>query len=321
MLPRRSPCPQGARAHGAPHNATSPMHTPLALPAQRTVRSDLRGLSTEIVTTIAGIIAAIAMVALNVASQRALDLDILGLTYAFVLPAGAILGGLGAAGGYYVAARITSTLPSRRTLFEMLAIGVSTWLLMHWVDYVTLRFDNGTLIRDAVPFADYLRLRAEHLQLTIQGPSGTNGTTTPELGLLGYVHELLQVAGFLVGGLMTWIFLKRREACTPCSRYAHTLPLLQRAPSAAFDEVLRRANVQLDGLAERVARVVGAKQLVGLNLSIATCPSCRRSWLRPGAVVMEGRYAAERRIEHAYAITAAQAAALRLASPVRARAA
>lgn len=293
------------------------MNTPLALPAQNSFRADLRGLSKEVVTTLAGIAAAVSMVAINIVAQRVLDLDFLGLTYAFILPAGAILGGLGAAGGYYVAARLTSTLPSRRMLFEMLAIGVSTWLLMHWVDYATMRFANGTLLRDAVPFTDYLRLRTEHLQLTIESAGGTHPTTTPELGLLGYGHELVQIAGFVAGGFIMWTALKRREACTACSRYAHTLSLLQRSPSATFDDVLRRANIQLDGLAQRIARVAGAKRLVGLNLSIATCPSCRRSWLRPGAVVMEGSHPVARPID-AYPLTAAQSAALRLAAPAAA---
>lgn len=288
------------------------MNTPLALPAQSSFGADLRGLSKEVVTTLAGIAAAVGMVAINVGAQRALDLDFLGLTYAFILPVGAILGGLGAAAGYYFAARITSTLPSRRMLFEMLAIGVSTWLLMHWVDYATMRFANGALVRDALPFVDYLQLRTEHLQLTIE--SASTNSTTPELGLLGYAHELLQVAGFLAGGFIMWTALKRHEACTPCSRYARTFPLLQRVSSATFDEVLRRANVQLDGLAASVARVAGAKRLVGLNLRIATCPSCHRSWVRPAAVVMEGSHPVARPVD-AYPVTAQQSAALRLAAP------
>jgi hypothetical protein len=277
----------------------------------------MRGLTKELVTTLAGIAAAIGMVAINVVAQRGVDLDLLGLTYVFILPVGAMLGGLGASGGYYVAARITNTLPSRRMLFEMLAIGFSTWLLMHWVDYATMRFSNGTLVRDALPFADYLRLSTEHLQLTIENAGGTNPTTTPELGLLGYAHELIQIAGFLAGGLMMWTILKRQEACTSCSRYAHTQALLQRVASATFDEVLQRAGVQLHGLAARVARVAGKRRLVGLNLSIATCPSCRRSWLRPAAVVLEGSHPVAKRMD-AYPLTAAQSAALRLASPASA---
>jgi len=294
------------------------MHTPLVLPAQRGIGADVRGLSTEIITTIAGMAAAVAMVAINVVLQRTLDLDFLGLTYAFVLPVGALFGGLGAAAGYYVAARITSTLPSRRMLFEMLAIGFSTWLLMHWVEYATLRFSNGTLARDSVQFWDYLRLRTEHLQLMVENTGGTNRTTTPELGLLGYAHELLQIVGFLAGGFVMWAALQSQEACQSCSRYAHTLKLLQRTTTAVFDEVLRRADVRLSGFPERVTAVAGKRRLIGLNLSVATCPSCRRSWLRPGVVLIEGNHPVAKRLD-AYDVTAAQAAAVRLAAPPRER--
>jgi hypothetical protein len=292
------------------------MNTPLALPAQRGMRSDLRGLSTEVITTLAGAAAAVAMVAINVALRRALDLDFLGLTFAFVIPAGAIFGGLGAAAGYFVAARRTNTLPSRRMLFEMLAIAFSTWLLMHWVEYVTVRFSDGALVRDAVPFWDYLRLRAEHLQLTIENPGGVNPSTTPELGILGYAHELLQLSGFLFGGFLVWLRLEKQEACARCSRYASSLNLLQRATTSAFDDVLRRAEVELPSFAARVAAVVGKKRLVGLNLSLAGCPSCHRSWLRPSAVLMEGNHPVVRRLD-AYDLTAAQAAKLKLAAPAK----
>jgi hypothetical protein len=254
------------------------------------------------------------VVAINVLLQRTLDFDFLGLTYAFVLPAGALFGGLGAACGYYVAARITSTMPSRRMLFEMLAIGFSTWLLMHWVEYATLRFHNGILVRDSVEFWDYLRLRTEHLQLTVENTGSSNRTTTPELGLLGYAHELLQIAGFLAGGFVVWAKLRSEEACESCSRYAHTLKLLQRATTAVFDEVLRRAEVQLNGFGERVTAAAGERRLIGLDLTIATCPSCRRSWLRPGAVVMESNHPVVKRLD-AYGVTVAQAAAVRLAAP------
>jgi hypothetical protein len=293
------------------------MHTPLALPAQSGFRSDLRGLSTEVITTLAGLAAAITVVALNVCLQRYLDLDFLGLTYAFILPAGAIFGGLGAAGGYYVAARITNTLPSRRMLFEMLAIGFSTWLLMHWFEYATLRFANGTLVRDSLPFWDYLQLRTEHLRLTIENTAGRNTGTTPELGLLGYLHELLQVAGFLVGGFLVWAALKSREACARCSRYARTRKLLQRVTTAVFEEVLRRAEVQLPDFANRVREKAGKHRLVGMSLSIASCPRCRRQWVRPGVVLLQGNHPVAMRL-NAYELTAAQAAALQLAAPAKA---
>lgn len=285
------------------------MNTPLAVPVRSAFASEMRDMSAEVFTTFAGIVAAITVVAVNVGLQHWLDLDMLGLTLWFVIPAGALLGGLGAASGYYAAARATQTLPTRRMLFEMLAIGLSTWLLMHWVDFATVSLSDGTPVSDEVPFWYYLRLRTEHMQLVLQNQGGRTIDTTPELGLLGYAHELLQVAGFLVGGLTMWLGLKAREACTACSRYARTRKLLQRAPSAVFDDVLARAGIKLPNVGERIARALGKRRLVGLNLSIATCPSCRRSWIRAAAIGMDGTHPVAKSIDP-YDLTAAQAAQL-----------
>lgn len=269
----------------------------------------MRDMSAEVFTTFAGIVAAISVVAINVGLERWLDLDLLGLTFWFVLPGGALFGGFGAASGYYAAARATQTLPSRRMLFEMLAIGFSTWLLMHWVEYATISLTDGSMVRDQVPFWYYLRLRTEHMQLMIQNQGGQTIDKTGELGMLGYAHELLQIVGFLVGGFIMWLALKSREACTPCSRYARTTRLLQRAPSAVFDDVLGRAGIMIPDFGERVAAALGKRRLVGLNLSIATCPSCERSWIRPGVVGMDGAHPVAKATD-AYDLTPTQTAQL-----------
>lgn len=266
-------------------------------------------MSAEVFTTFAGLLAAITVVAINLGLQRWLDFDFLGLTFWFVLPAGALFGGLGAASGYYAAARATQTLPSRRMLFEMLAIGFSTWLLMHWVEYATISLSDGSMVRDQVPFWYYVQIRTEHMRLMIQNQGGRTIDTTSELGMLGYAHELLQIGGFLVGGFIMWLALKSREACTACSRYARTTRLLQRAPSAVFDDLVGRAGIMIPNFGERVAAALGKRRLVGLNLNIATCPSCARSWIRPGAVGMDGSHPIAKPIE-AYDLTSAQATEL-----------
>ena len=285
------------------------MHTPLAVAARPSFGAEIRGVSAEVLTTLAGIAAAVGVVAFNVGIERALDLDVLGLTFAFVIPAGAFFGGLGAASGYYVAARTTQTLPNRRILFEMLAIAFSTWVLMHWVEYATLRLSSGKFIRDLVPFWEFLQIRTEHLQLTAENPGGRAIGAPSELGMLGYAHELLQIAGFLLGALVMWLGLTSLEACAPCSRYAPATRLLQRAPSAVFDEILTRAGIVLPSLAQHVTNAVGKHRLVGLNLHIATCPSCRRSWIRPAAVVMQGSHPVVKRVPR-YDVDANQAAEL-----------
>lgn len=251
--------------------------------------ADLRGLSAELLITIAGLATSAAIVALNFALRRGLDLDLLALTFLVVFPVGAFVGGIAAASGYYMAARATHMLPNRRMLFEMLAITLSTWFLSQWLSYALLRFPNGALVRDVVPFWDYFRVRTEHLQISFQSHGSETGRSA-DLGGWGYVGELIQIAGYLLGGLLMWHGLTRLEACTPCGRYARTQPVLKRATSAAFEELLQRANLVLPQLAERVRTAVGAKRLVGLNLNLVQCPSCHRHWIRPEAVVMDGAH-------------------------------
>lgn len=290
------------------------MNTPLAVPVTQPLGKELKALSSEALTTVAGMVAASLVIAINVGLERSLDLDLLGLTYAFILPVGAIIGGFGSALGYYVAARTTQTLPSRRMLFEMLAIAVSTWLMMHWVEYVTLQFSDGRMARDVVPFWEYLRIRTEHLQLVLQTAGSAARDATPQLGMLGYVHELIQVTGFLIGGLVVWLVLRGQEACISCSRYARQQPVLRRASTPVFDDVLQRCGVTLSGFGEQVAHVVANRPLVGLNLSMVTCPSCHRSWIRPGAVVFDRNNAVVRPLDR-HELTSGQAAALQALVP------
>jgi hypothetical protein len=282
------------------------MNTPLAIPAHHSSDSELKRLTTEAITTAAGFAAAAGMVAVNVLLQRGLDFDLLGLTLFFVLPVGAFYGGVAGASGYYIVARWRQRLPSQRMLFEMIAVALSTWLLMHWVEYASVQLRDGTHVRDVVSFWRYMRIRTEHLQFVYQNSAGRPIGAPTNLGLLGYAHEFLQIVGFLLGGVLIWLLLRSHEACTPCSRYARTKRLLQRAPSAVFDDVLNRAGIALPGFAERVAQALGKRRLVGLNLTLATCPSCQRSWIRPAAVGMDGAHPVAKLVAP-YDISAAQA--------------
>src|SRR5256885_15600298 len=100
----------------------------------------------------------------------------------------------------------------------MLAIAFSTWVLMHWVEYATLRLSSGKFIRDLVPFWEFLQIRTQHLQLTAENPGGRAIGAPAELGLLGYAPELLPIAGFLLGGLVVWLGPLSVEALGPGGR-------------------------------------------------------------------------------------------------------
>ena len=183
---------------------TTPLDRPAATPPTP---------SAELLITAGGIATSIMVVLANLLVARWLDFDFLSLSFWFVVPAGALLGGFAAAGGYYLVAKWTQTMPDRRLLFNMVAVGLSTWLLYNWLDYYTLVLDDGTRVRDVASFWQYFTVAAEHMQLTIRTRASPSGVTTGELGSLGYAREALQVLGFMAGGFATYAYLATSEVC------------------------------------------------------------------------------------------------------------
>lgn len=245
----------------------------------------------ELLISIGGLITSIVVVAANALVVHLLDFDVLSLTVWFIVPAGAACGGLVAASGYYVVATWTQSMPTSRLLFNMVAIGVSTWLLYNWVEYYTFVLDDGTAVRDIASFGQYFALAAEHTQLTIRARAGTTGVTTGELGTLGYVREALQALGFMGGGFAMYALLADKEVCHTCRRYVTVKLLIEAGTAASFDAALSRAGLSLPGVVDEAMVVLGKRRLVGLDLALLQCPLCTSKWIRPALVVQSGENA------------------------------
>jgi hypothetical protein len=257
--------------------------TPMAAVGQ-----DIRGLSAELLITVAGIITTVAVVGLNLLASNSLGFDLLSFSFWLVIPAGAIIGGMAAASGYYAAARVTQTMPSRALLFNMVAIAVSAWFLSKWASYATLRLDDGTRVADLVSFWQYFVILTESMQLSIGTRGNVNAATTGELGMLGYAREALQVFGFMAGGFVTYLHLSEVEACESCRRYAKTKAVLNGVAPEEFDRALAEAAIFLPNVAFQARIALGRKALAGLSLYLSRCPSCEREWLRPAIVTRSG---------------------------------
>jgi hypothetical protein len=253
-----------------------------------TERSDARTLSIEALITLAGIGTSLGTVALNQILQQELKFNFLSMSFWFVLPAGALIGGMAAASGYYGAARLTQTMPSRLLLLNMVALGASTWILSKWLPYSTVKLSDGTHVADALSFVDYVQQGAEHARLSVGHRGRINALTTGELGSLGYAREALQLLGFMAGGLATYAALDSVEACKSCRRYANSDTLLESVGHGALQEVLDSADVHLPELVGDAKAALGAKRLLGFSLLLYQCPKCKREWFRPAVVYRSG---------------------------------
>lgn len=265
-----------------------------AAPSPTTAVTRGNTISAEIAFTIGGIITSTAVVALNqlVANQ---GFDFLSLSYWFVIPAGAVIGGAVAASGYFAVALLTHRLPDRRMAIEMALIGLSTWIFSRWLGYATMTLKDGTRVADIVSFWNYFQLRIEHMQLSLS--AGSEGFTTGELGALGYAREVLQALGFVAGGFLTWSMLSDREICPTCQRYAKTKALFNGAASAdRFDAVTAAAGVTFPGLVEQAESTLGQQPFRGISLAICSCAKCSTQWARPSLYYGTGQTPASVRL-------------------------
>ena len=254
-------------------------------PSRAAIFDDMSQLGREALITLAGLLASVAVVVINYAIETATSFDVLSISFWFVIPAGAFCGGMGAAGGYFGAARLTHTMPSRTMLLNMVAVGLSTWLLYRWIGYVTLTFDDGRRVADLVPFWEYYKISTEAMQLSIGTRGNFDAGTTGELGRLGYAREALQVVGFMAGGFVSYQSLSEVDACASCRRYAKESRLLENVSSEVYDGVLATSAVTLPGLVEQLEAAVTRRGFVGLGLNEYTCTKCGAHWLRPTVIV------------------------------------
>jgi len=244
--------------------------------------------SAELLITAGGIVTSIIVVVANLIVARLLNFDFLSLSFWFVVPVGALLGGFGAAGGYYLVAKWTQTMPNRRLLFDMVVVGLSTWLLYNWLDYYTLVLDDGTRVREVASFWQYFTVTAQHMQLTIRTRTSPSGFTTGELGSLGYAREALQALGFMVGGFATYMHLASSEVCDTCRRYTKVDVLLDSGAPEFFDAIFQAAGMTLPGVADDAILALGKRRFAGLDLALLECPLCHSKWLRPAVAFRTG---------------------------------
>jgi hypothetical protein len=274
------------------------------------VRSGVGAISSEALILIAGILTSIATVAINAIAARGGDGDLLSLSVWFIVPVGAIIGGMAAASGYYFAAVRTHTMPSRTFLLEMIGIAISTWVLALWVSYASAQSSDGTWVRSQLSFWDFFKFQAEHTQLSIYTRAGVS--ETGELGGLGYAREFVQLLGFMLGGLFVWVTLSEREVCATCRKYAREENLLTKQPPIRLQKAIDESNLSFPNLVRDAELAIGKSPLVGMDLKLLQCPKCFAEWARPAVGVQSGRQVVSRKLKR-YLLKPEQAIALRKA--------
>jgi TRAP-type C4-dicarboxylate transport system permease small subunit len=139
------------------------------------------------------------------------------LTYWFILPIGALLSGFAGASGYYAGSWLFGHRPSRLLLLNATIASVATFLLIHYLSYITVQIE-GKQISDYISFSQYLDLSLTSTSMEFRLRAMKVGSTG-QLGSFGYIVAVLQILGFAAGGFAVYGHLASKPYCEKCARY------------------------------------------------------------------------------------------------------
>lgn len=232
----------------------------------------------------------------------------------YILPIGALVVGLLAGSGYGIVSRVSGFRIQTRTLWVIVGLQVLAYVAAQVAEYAALRSGGGALPA-FVPFFD-AATRAIQFE--------TDGVVGQPLGALGYGVRLLELLGFAGGALMIPAGMRASAYCEACGRYMPsrglgTLPASVKArrtwgkgadEKAAHAAEQETAHVQgqavhdhLFALAE-AGRAADVAEAVGLmkaatrdagklptrvQVSLASCPTCRRGVMTSAVLSGHGR--------------------------------
>jgi len=231
--------------------------------------------------------------------EQSIGLSIYTWTVWFIIPAGAICAGFVAAGGYYLGAKFFNHRTSWLILFNMVAISVATFVLVHYLTYAFMEVD-GRPVHEFVPFESYMDIRLRHTSVEFRYRGAAKLGTTGELGEAGYLYALLQIVGFAIGGVAVYRWLASEPYCQTCSQYLSKRDKQSRFSGDAdqFSEMVKifLAHIALDQFQEAIKKHASfgeRRSRKGLHLQSALelrqCNRCGINWLNFSCYKWAGR--------------------------------
>ena len=181
--------------------------------------------------------------------------NIMGWYANYILPVGALVVGMVASSGYGIAAWLLGCKISGRLVWSVVALLLCGYAAAHYLEFRLLISDDA-IGDDGMPFSfwSYFDFATRNFRWEEHGKEGD------ALGLLGYGLRGLELCGFLGGGALIPLALRKKPYCDACARYKRS-PLVAILPAGEKPGFLGRAQA---GEAERGAALLqGARQ--GLN--------------------------------------------------------
>jgi hypothetical protein len=176
----------------------------------------------------------------------------MGFYVKFIIPLGAIAVGALAGSGYGLASSWTGAKIGRGLLWMVTALLIIAYFVAQYIEYRDLHLtyeDTG----EPVWFIDYFHFTTTSMTFT----STRSGAQPGEpLGMWGYCFRLLEIGGFVLGGLIAPLVMMAKPYCDACQRYQTTkelgllpiVPLTADKKAAPTEENVAEATARYDRL-------------------------------------------------------------------------
>jgi hypothetical protein len=194
-------------------NATSENSFPPSPTGLHEERSYLPVLISGLATT------ALALLGIYVLDVNVTDFNIMGWYANYVIPAGAIIVGIVAASGYGLASWFSGIKITSRLLWTVLALQLFAYFAAQYIEFHNLHLvykEDGR----SVGFLEYYDVVARSFAW-----KQSDGSMGQPLGAWGYFFRGLEVLGFVGGGMIVPLALRKAPYCPECQRYMKTRQL------------------------------------------------------------------------------------------------
>jgi hypothetical protein len=147
------------------------------------------------------------------------EFHIMGWYANYVLPVGAVIVGLVAACGYGIASWVSGIKITKRLLWLVVVFQIGSYFAAQYIEFKNLHLVHRS---DGSPvgFVEYFDRSARSFAWKQK-----DGTSGEPLGAWGYFFRLLEIAGFVGGGLIVPAALWKVPYCQNCQRYMRTRQL------------------------------------------------------------------------------------------------
>jgi len=223
--------------------------------------------------------------------ERLTGFDLFSLMWWVVVPVGAFLTGLVAASGYYAGAVALDLKPGRMVALAMLGLAVLVAVALHYARYRMATLADGQAVSGLVSFPRFVGWTLSHTRYDLfvhgRGLAGDGGV---EIGVLGYVVALLQLAALALGGLVVYLILADKTYCERCRKFLRRSMKLRLgfAGDMAMVDELRVVEALSRPYFQRL-RALPEGRTAALELELLSCPGCRKEALVERPMLLRNR--------------------------------